>query len=179
MVVSDVMSRAVDYVTTNATVKDISRIIFGKSINGVPVVESGKVVGFITERDILSKFYPSVQDYMEDPVNTSDFESMEKEISNILSMKASKIMSKHPITVTADTPLLKAQSLMFINKVGRLPVVDENNKLIGIVSKSDIFRAVVGDQIPTSGEEEYHDWVSRHYDLATGWEGKQWASLIT
>lgn len=169
MLVSDVMSTQVDYVTTNSTVKDIARIIFGRGINGVPVVDNRKLVGFVTERDILSKFYPSVDEYMEDPVNTSNFESMEAKISNIFSMKASKVMSTNPIIVTPDTPLLKAQSLMFINSVGRLPVVDHENKLVGIVAQGDIFRSVVGDQIPLSGEEEYHDWVSRHYDLTVEW----------
>jgi len=170
MVVSDVMSTAVDYVTTNTSVRDIARLIFGKGINGVPVLDKTKLVGFITERDILAKFYPSVEEYMEDPVNTSDFISMEKKVSNILSLSAGKIMSRNPVTVTADTPILKAQSLMFINKIGRLPVVDSKNHLVGIISKGDIFRSVVGDQIPSSAEEEYHDWVSRHYDLVTGWE---------
>ena len=170
MVVSDVMSTAVDYVTTNTSVRDIARLIFGKGINGVPVLDKTKLVGFITERDILAKFYPSVEEYMEDPVNTSDFISMEKKVSNILSLSAGKIMSRNPVTVTADTPILKAQSLMFINKIGRLPVVDSKNHWVGIISKGDIFRSVVGDQIPSSAEEEYHDWVSRHYDLVTGWE---------
>src|SRR3989344_3043834 len=170
MVVSDVMSTAVDYVTTNTSVRDIARLIFGKGINGVPVLDKTKLVGFITERDILAKFYPSVEEYMEDPVNTSDFISMEKKVSNILSLSAGKIMSRNPVTVTADTPILKAQSLMFINKIGRLPVVDKKNHLVGIVSKGDVFRSVVGDQIPSSAEEEYHDWVARHYDLTMEWE---------
>ena len=129
MVVSDVMSTAVDYVTTNTSVRDIARLIFGKGINGVPVLDKTKLVGFITERDILAKFYPSVEEYIEDRVNTSDFISMEKKVSNILSLSAGKIMSRNPVTVTADTPILKAQSLMFINKIGRLPVVDSKNHL--------------------------------------------------
>lgn len=170
MVVADVMSKAVDYVNINTSVKDIARLIFGKGINGVPVLDKTKLVGFITERDILARFYPSVEEYMEDPVNTSDFISMEKKVSNILSLSADKIMSRNPVTVSPDTPILKAQSLMFINKIGRLPVVDSKHRLVGIISKGDIFRSVVGDQIPSSAEEEYHDWVSRHYDLVTGWE---------
>lgn len=169
MVVSDVMSTAVDYVSINTSVRDIARLIFGKGINGVPVIEKGKLVGFITERDILAKFFPSVEEYMEDPVNTSDFISMEKKVDNILSLKANKIMSRNPITVSPVTPILKAQSLMFLNKIGRLPVVDEKNHLVGIISKGDVFRSVIGDQIPSSADEEYHDWVSRHYDLVTGW----------
>ena len=62
MKVSDVMSKQVDFVSTNTSVKDVCRLIFGRGINGVPVCKGKKVVGFVTERDILSKFYTSIQD---------------------------------------------------------------------------------------------------------------------
>jgi SAM-dependent methyltransferase len=39
-----------------------------------------------------------------------------------------------------------------------------------MISKSDIFRAAVGDMLPIDTQEEYHDWLSRHYDLFTGWD---------
>ena len=58
MKVANVMSRQVDYVTKNTSVKDVCRLIFGRGINGVPVREGKKIVGFITERDVISKFYP-------------------------------------------------------------------------------------------------------------------------
>ncbi len=166
MKVQDIMNTDVDFVRTGNTVKEISHLIFGRGINGVPVVnKEGKLVGFITERDIVSKFYPSVQEFVEDPVNTKDFELMEKNIFEIFNLTASKIMTKNLITIHPDTPLLHAHSLMVINKVGRLPVVNEQGKLIGIISKGDIFRSVVAGKIPYAEDEEYHDWLSRHWDL--------------
>lgn len=170
MKVADVMSRQVDYVTPNTSVKEVCQLIFGRGINGVPVREGKKIVGFITERDVLSKFYPSIQEYIEDPVNMADFEKMEEKASEIFHLPAKKIMSRHPVTVTPNTPLLRAQSMMFVHKVGRLPVVDEDENLIGILSKSDIFRSVVGDRLPFISDEEYHDWLSKHYDLVVTWE---------
>lgn len=170
MKVVDVMSTQVDSVTTNTTVKEVSRLIFGAGVNGVPVIEGKKLVGFITERDILAKFYPTMGEYIEDPVHSGDFEVMENRISEILSLKVEEIMSHSPTTVTPNTPLLRAQSLMFVHKVGRLPVVNNKGELVGLISKGDIFRAVVGDKLPISADEEYHDWVSKHYDLVAGWE---------
>jgi len=169
MKVTDVMSKHVEHVSSDAKVEEIARLIFGRGINGLPVCEGKKVIGFITERDILSKFYPSVQEYVEDPFGEGDFESMEKKVPEILALTAEKIMSRNPITVTADTPLLKAQSLMFVNKVGRLPVIDENDNLVGMISKGDIFRAVVGCKLQFVEDEEYHDWLSRHYDMVVAW----------
>lgn len=170
MKVSDVMSQDVEFVSVDTGVKELTRLIFGRRINGVPVCKGKKVVGFITERDILAKFYPSMQEYIEDPVHSADFEEMEKKASEILALTADKIMSKNPVTVMRDTPLLRAQSLMFINKVGRLPVVDEQENLIGMISKGDIFRSIVGGELQFVEDEEYHDWLSRHYDLVVKWE---------
>lgn len=165
MKVSDVMQENVEFITPESSILEASRLIFGRGINGLPVCRNMKIVGFITERDILAKFYPSMQEYVEDPIHSSDFEGMEDRVSEILEMSVDKIMTEKPVTVTANTPLLRAQSLMFVEKVGRLPVVDEHGKLLGILSKSDIFRAVVGQKIPFEEDEKFHDWLSKRYDL--------------
>ena len=169
MKVADAMSRQVEFLTSDATVKDVSRLIFGRGINGLPILKNEKVVGFVTERDILAKFYPTVTEYMEDIVNTSDFEKMEGKTSEILSLKIDKIMSKKPIVISENDPLLKAQSIMFIKKVGRLPVVNKQKKLVGIISKSDIFRALVGERLNLAENEEYNDWLSKHYFITVDW----------
>jgi len=169
MKVADAMSHKVSYVSVNVKLKDAAKLIFGAGINGVPVCENKKVVGFISESDILRQFFPSIKEFVEEPLISGDFEEMEKKIKDILNFPAKKIMSK-PVTVTADTPLMKAQSLMLINAVRRLSVVDEDGNLKGIITTSDIFRAAVGDQIPVNSEEEYHDWLSRHYDVVVDWE---------
>src|SRR3989344_9634366 len=98
MKVSDVMSTSIDYVSTNTKVRDVCRLIFGRGINGVPVCKEKKVIGLISERDILSKFYPSIQDYVEDPVHSSDFEGMETRVPEIFEMTVDQIMSKNPVT---------------------------------------------------------------------------------
>lgn len=170
MKVSEIMQIEVDKVPTDATVREISRVIFGRNINGVPVCKGKKVVGFITERDILTQFYPTLEEYMEDPVHMSNFEIMEKNIDGILNLPANKIMNENPIIVSPDTPVLQAQALMFTRKVGRLPVVDKKGNLIGIVSKRDIFRTLVGKKLPFGEEEEFYDWIARYYDLIIDWK---------
>lgn len=164
MKVADVMSSQVDFVSVDTPVKEVSRLIFGRGINGVPVCKDKKLVGFITEHDILSKFFPTMEEYMQDPVYSSDFEAMEEKVSEIFSLTADKIMSGKPVTVFADTPLLHAQSLIMLNKVGRLPVIDGKGYLIGIISKGDIFRAVVGQKLPFEADEQFHDWLARRFD---------------
>ena len=165
MKVSDIMQHQVDFVETDISLSGVARLIFGRGINGVPVCKDKKVVGFITERDILAKFYPSMQEYIDDPAHSADFERMEEKLDEILSLPVSEIMSRAPITITTDTPLLRAQSTMMVEKIGRLPVVDEKGKLVGILSKSDIFKALVGEKLPFDEDEQFHDWLSRRYDV--------------
>lgn len=172
MKVADIMQEHVDFVDSDTSIVDVARLIFGRGINGVPVCRNKKVVGFVTERDILEKFFPSVQDYMEDPFHEGNFEHMEDKSREILSLPVSKIMGRTPITIESNDPILRAQSLMSINHVGRLPVVDKKGNLIGIVSKGDIFKAVVGKEMPYMENEEYHDWIAKHFDMAIGMESR-------
>lgn len=163
MKVANAMSRHVEFVSEDTKVEKLALLIFGRGINGVPVCKNKRVVGFVTERDILSKFYPTISEYIDDPFRSSDFEGMEKKVREIFEMKTSQIMSKNPATVTPEAPLLRAQSLMFIEKVGRLPVVDEKGRLVGIIAKGDIFRALVGDKLLFTEDENYNDWLSKTY----------------
>jgi glycine/sarcosine N-methyltransferase len=172
MKVADAMSRHVDFVSENTSVERLSVLIFGRGINGVPVCRNKKVVGFVTERDILAKFYPTMEEYVDDPFHSSDFEGMEIKVKNIFEMRADQIMSKNPTTVTPETPLLRAHSLMSIEKVGRLPVVDDKGNLVGIISKGDIFRILVGDKLLFLEDEDYTDWLSRTYYAAVDVEDR-------
>lgn len=171
MKVVDIMQKHVEFIAPENSILEASRLIFGRGINGLPVCKNKKIVGFITERDILAKFYPSMQEYVEDPLHSSDFEGMENRINEVLEMTVDKIMSEKPVTVAANTPLLRAQSLMFIEKIGRLPVVDDKGSLVGIISKSDIFKAIVGDKVPLelAGEEGFYDWLGEYYDELYDW----------
>ncbi len=169
MKVADVMSTSVDTVSVDTSVKEVCRLIFGRGINGIPVCKGKKVIGFISERDILSRFHPSIREYIEDPVHEGDFEAMEEKIDHIFTLPAGKIMSRTITTVRPETPLLRALSMMFVNKVGRLPVVDKKDHLIGMITKGDIFRVSVGDRLPFTDEEGYHDWQAKHYDIITDW----------
>lgn len=163
MKVADVMSKHVDFVSSDTKVKDVALLIFGRGINGVPVCKGKKVVGLIAERDILAQFYPSLADFAQDPFREGNFEGMEEKVDEIFELPAEKIMSRSITTVTPNTPILRAQSLMFINKIGRLPVIDSRKNLVGIIAQGDIFRTAVGNRLIFTENEDYNDWLSKTY----------------
>ena len=149
MKVKDIFKKDFVSISPNATVYEASKLIFGAQHMGVPVVsgKKNKLVGFITDQDITSDMFPSIKEIMEDYVHERDFEEMEKKIKPILSKKVKDIMSKRVISIHLDDPVLKAESLMMVKDVRRLPVVDDKKHLLGIISKGDIFRALVRPEI--------------------------------
>jgi CBS domain-containing protein len=145
MKVSDVYQKTVGYTTPESTLISAAKYIFGHRHNGIPVIreKTKKLVGFITEQDILSQLFPSVEALFEDFVHERDFEEMEKNIKPVLIKKVKEVMSKTTISIHVDEPLLKAASIMKLKGISRLPVVNDKGILVGIISKVDIFKALV------------------------------------
>jgi len=101
------------------------------NIRRLPVVKNGELVGIITEREIL-EVSPSKA------TTLSIFE-----LNYLLSKtKVSAVMTKDVITVSPDTLLEEAAVLMRDNRIGALPVL-ENNKLVGIITETNIFDAFI------------------------------------
>lgn len=173
MKVADVMSKQVDYVNPGDHVEKVALLIFGRGVNGIPVCEKNKkLVGMITENDILKKFFPSISEFIEDTVHEANFEDMEEKAETIMSLPVSQIMSKKLTVVKLSTPLLRAQSLMNIKDIGRLPVVDDNGKLLGIVSKGDVFRSLIGEKLLFTEDVDYNDFLSRTYYSTVDWDNR-------
>ena len=170
MKVSDIMQKSPVCVSENTPVSEVGRLIFSLGIGGVPVIDKNKkLVGILTEEDITSRMYPTMGDLVEDYVHAKNFEAMEKNIIELLKVPASEIMNKNA-TTSADTSLMEAQSIMTVNKFSRLPVVDKDKKLIGIISNGDIFRYLLKNEIPRLEKERYAGFIARHYDLMVDWD---------
>jgi CBS domain-containing protein len=142
MKVQEIMSTSVQTVEQTAPVAEVARIMALKRVAGVPVMKEGVLVGVVSEKDILRAMYPSYKDFTASPVNHMDFEEMEGRYAEIKGLLAESVMTNHPVTVSPETPILKAASLMILRKVRRLPVVDGDGRLVGIVSQGDVHMAV-------------------------------------
>jgi acetoin utilization protein AcuB len=109
------------------------KLIQDKHLRRLPVVnKGGKLIGIVSERDLL---YASPS-----PATTLSVWEMTYILSKI---KVEELMTKEVITTTPDTPIEDAASLMVEKKVGSLPVVDPENKPVGIISERDIFSILV------------------------------------
>lgn len=140
MIVADIMSRGIATITSDASYRDVWEKIVKKHVNALPVVDSRKkLVGIITREDLLNPLYPKYQDIMESLESAHDFEEMESKISELSGLSAKSVMSKRVIYTRQSTLIMRALSRMIVRSVDQLPVLDENDKVIGIITKGDVF----------------------------------------
>ena len=132
MFVKQVMSSVPITISPNAGILEAANLMKEKNIRRLPVVKGDKLVGIITEMDIL-KVQPS------QATTLSVFE-----VNYLLSKtRVADVMAKNPFTVAADATLEEAALIMRENEVGGLPVLD-GSKLVGVITESNIFDAFIG-----------------------------------
>jgi len=114
MVAKDIMTGQVISVSPATSVRHLAALLIKNQISGAPVVDkNGKIVGIVSEADILAKKGKDVK----------------------------SIMSKTIISVTETTPVEEIARLMATHKIKRLPVM-RDGRIVGIVSRADIVNAI-------------------------------------
>ncbi|AOY79187.1 CBS domain-containing protein [Moorena producens JHB] len=148
--VAEVMTRDPIVVQPQTPIKEVIKIIAEQSISGLPVVnEAGKLVGVISETDLLWQetgveppvyimFLDSVI-YLENPAR------YDQELHKALGQTAGEVMTGHPMSIKPDQPLRKAAKLMQEKSIHHLPVTDEAEQVIGILTSGDIVRAMAAE----------------------------------
>jgi len=122
----DIMSSPVRTVFANETIEDVNRIMEITGHGGLPVTEGNKLVGIVTKK------------------------SVDKAMNHGLGKRPVKsIMSSKLVTARVDTPLYILKKMMIENDIGRIPILDANNILVGIVTRSDIIKAT-SSEVPIS-----------------------------
>ena len=133
MLVSDVMTTTVISVTPDVSVNEAMRILRENKIRRLPVTDGyGNVIGIVTEKDLKSAA-PSL-------ATTLDIWEIHQALEKV---KVEEVMTKDVITIREDEPVEEAARIMAEKKVGALPVLNEEGKLCGIITESDIFRTFV------------------------------------
>ncbi|HUG13544.1 MAG TPA: CBS domain-containing protein [Thermomicrobiales bacterium] len=140
------MSTSVISVTVDEPVSEVARLMCAHSITGVPVVDGNRVVGIVTEVDIVSREIevdPPAYGTFLDAIFRLPWDRSDDEIRRVLAVTAGDLMTAPVETVTTDATIQDVANLMFKHKVNPVPVVDKHGRLAGIVSRSDIVRLMV------------------------------------
>lgn len=110
-----------------APVIEAARLMEREGVGSIPVLENGKLVGIVTDRDIAVRVVAGGRD----PQQT----------------KIQDVMTRDPESVTVDDSIDKVMEVMESRQVRRIPVIDQGRKLVGIIAQADIAR--MGDDHAT------------------------------
>jgi CBS domain-containing protein len=145
--VKDVMTHTVVTVKPNTEITKASTLLIEKGINGVPVLdEQDQLVGILCQSDLVGQQkrlpLPPYLAILDSFIPLFSKKRFKKEVDKISATMVKQIMTPSPVTVTSDTSVEKAASIMIDNHFHTLPVVDEK-ELVGIVGKEDILRTLI------------------------------------
>jgi len=133
MLIRDWMTKDVVTVGPETSMMKASKLMRERKISRLPVVDdSGRLLGIVSDRD-LKEASPS-------KATSLDMHELYYLLSEI---KVKDIMTKAPLAVKPSETVEKAAVLMMNNDFGGLPVVDENLKVVGIITDSDVFKVLV------------------------------------
>lgn len=146
----DIMTMDVIVANKSDSIADVAQLLIKEKIGGVPVVsEDRKVVGIISETDIMKKEKyveaPQVLNLLQGLIFLSDFKQMEKDMKRVAAYKVEELMSTDIITVHENDTFDDVANVMIKKSVNRVPVVDSDNKLKGIICRYDIIRAMYNE----------------------------------
>ena len=146
MLAKDIMIK--DVITANGkdTLEDVARIFVEKNISGMPVVDDDhKVIGIISEGDLVYQQKPLAQPMfinLFDGILQVDRKDFWEELNKMAAYEVDQLMSKHVVTAHENTPINEIASLMINKKINRIPIVDDDGRLVGLITRQDIIRNV-------------------------------------
>jgi CBS domain-containing protein len=143
--VSEVMTRDPILVQPQTSLEEAIKILAEKRIGGLPVVdESGKLLGVISEGDLMWQeaelkppAYIMLLDsviYLENPGR------YQRELHKALGQTVGEVMSDHVLTIKPEKSVKDAARLLNEKRIDRLPVIDDNGHVVGIITRGDIVR---------------------------------------
>jgi len=125
----DVLTRPCREVSPETTVGDLHRLFAMDDVESYPVVRNGEVIGIVSKFDSLRPFAFGTDQIL-------------PHYEEIMGTVVEEIMSRDVISANSDTRLARVLQTMVQHRIKSVPILDHENKLIGIVGRGDIFRAL-------------------------------------
>lgn len=152
--IEEAMEKNVILMKKQDTIADAAKVFIENKISGVPIIDNDELVGILSEGDImkllevhspnLNLILPSPFDLIEMPIRMKhEYDETVNGIEKASLIKIEDIMTKKVITIPVDEDISDAAEIMDKNDIKRIPVVDDNNELVGIITRGDIVKALV------------------------------------
>jgi CBS domain-containing protein len=154
---SDIMTKDLVTVSPDMEIIKAARILLEKGINGVPVVEAGRLVGILCQSDLIAQQkklpVPSLFTLLDGFIPLRSTKQFEKALQKIAATTVSDAMTRDPVAVGPETTVEEIATLMVDRNFHTIPVL-EKGKLVGIVGKEDVLRSLMQGTDAKQVEEE-------------------------
>ena len=173
MKASEIMTREVVAVSPDTPVRDVARLMVDHRISGVPVIDHGKLVGIISENDLLRRVELGTEKTRTRWLQflTSD-DTLLAEYVRARGLLARDVMTTNVVTVPPDAPVATIAELMESRHIKRVPVVD-GDKVVGIVSRANLVQALATvapapPELAQGNDAEIHDAICGEIEKIAG-----------
>ena len=139
MKVKDVMHKGVDWVSPDTPVTELAKLMCEHDIGAIPIGENDRLIGMVTDRDIVCK-------------------GLAQDSFDLCRTTARDVMTRGIHCCREDDDLVKAVRHMEMLEVRRLPVINKNKRMVGMLALGD-----VSDLVPSEMLSEYVKRVSAHH----------------
>jgi CBS domain-containing protein len=132
--VTDWMSTPPIVVAPTLTLAEAQRLMEQRHVRRLPVVEDGQLLGIVTSGDLRAAG-PSAASTL----SVFEWRALLEHAT------VAECMTRDPITIAPDAPVLYAARLMLLHKISGLPVVEQDGRVVGVITESDLFRLLIAE----------------------------------
>lgn len=147
---ADIMSKDVLTLDPKQSVKDVAKLFLDKDIDVAPVLEDGKLVGIVTETDLVMQevrvHFPTYVQFLEGYIYLGGLDRFEDEFRKALAATVDDVMTSDLTTARSTATISELATLMEERRVDAIPILGEDNEMVGIVTKRDIIRAIMKEE---------------------------------
>lgn len=145
--ITDVMTCNPIVVQRETPLEEAIRILAEKRFSGLPVVDhGGKLVGIISETDLMWRETgvtpPAYIMFLDSVIYLQNPATYDRELHKVLGQTVGDVMTKNPVSISPQETVKAAAQLMHNHHIHRLPVVDSESQVVGILTRGDIIRAM-------------------------------------
>jgi CBS-domain-containing membrane protein len=147
--VGDIMTTDVVAARRDQPLKEIARLMYEHRVSGLPVLDDdGRLVGIVSEADLLRSEERAPEEepkslFLEWLLHPRRLEEWERRTRGV---RAADVMVTDVATVGPETTIREATKVLLHHGVKRLPVVDDQNRVVGIVSRQDLLSRMIDDE---------------------------------
>jgi CBS domain-containing protein len=145
--VKDIMKTDVVTIGPEATVEELAHLLAKEHLGGVPVADgNGQLIGIVTEGDLVALdtdlHFPFYIQFLDSYIYLESRHKFEERLRKAVGAFVKDVMTDEVHTVTPDDSVRQVATLMSRHKINRIPVVDADGKLVGIVGRHEVLATI-------------------------------------